>query len=185
VPRAETADLEDASRTIREWLVIAHTIDRIDAKLAGLMAAHQLTHAAFSSPRPWINEGLAHFAQALYLEHETGRQAALDYIGLHRSAFSVADSEKEKQATPPRSEDEVNRSLVNTADEQLYRSKAMCVWWMLRDMVGDAALKKALASVPTRAGQRTFLSAAIDSGPDAARSGVVLRRLGLSRPRTA
>ncbi len=37
-------------------------------------------------------------------------------------------------------------SLVNTTSEELYRSKAMCVWWMLRDMVGDAALKKALAA---------------------------------------
>ncbi len=25
-----------------------------------------------------------------------------------------------------------------------YRSKAMYVWWMLRDMVGETALKKAL-----------------------------------------
>ena len=40
----------------------------------------------------------------------------------------------------------LNQSLVNTYDEELYRSKAMCVWWMLRDMVGDPALKKALAS---------------------------------------
>jgi hypothetical protein len=54
-----------------------------------LVAAHQLTHAAFSSPRPWINEGLAHFAQALYLEQQKGRQAALDYMGLHRSALSA------------------------------------------------------------------------------------------------
>jgi aminopeptidase N len=67
-------------------------------------------------------------------------------MGLHRSAFSVAESDKGKQTTAPRSEDEVNRSLVNTADEELYRSKAMCVWWMLRDMVGEPALKKALAS---------------------------------------
>jgi hypothetical protein len=28
-----------------------------DSKVAGLIAAHQLTHAAISSPRPWINEG--------------------------------------------------------------------------------------------------------------------------------
>jgi aminopeptidase N len=35
---------------------------------------------------------------------------------------------------------------VNTTSEELYRSKAMCVWWMLRDMVGDATLKKALAA---------------------------------------
>ena len=35
---------------------------------------------------------------------------------------------------------------MNTTDEELYRSKAMCVWWMLRDMLGDQALKKAFAS---------------------------------------
>jgi hypothetical protein len=113
-----------------------------DSKVAGLAAAHQLTHAAFMSFRPWIEEGLAHFAQALYLEQQKGRQAALDYMGLHRSAFTEA----EKQSVLPRSEDEVNRALANTIDEGLYRSKAMYVWWMLRDMVGDAALKKALAS---------------------------------------
>ena len=45
----------------------------------------------------------------------------------------------------PRVEDEAVHSLVNTTSEELYRSKGMCVWWMLRDMVGDAALKKALA----------------------------------------
>jgi aminopeptidase N len=46
----------------------------------------------------------------------------------------------------PRSEDDANRSLVNTTSEELYRSKAMYVWWMLRDMVGEAALKKAIAA---------------------------------------
>jgi len=44
------------------------------------------THA-FLSSRPWIEEGLAHFAQAIYLEQQKGRKAALDYMGLHRSAY--------------------------------------------------------------------------------------------------
>jgi hypothetical protein len=141
--KAQTADLADPSAPpFESGSLLLTPMTNTDSKLAALAAAHQLTHAAFSSPRPWINEGLAHFAQALYLEHQSGRQAALDYMGLHRSAFS----EVEKPTTAPRSEDEVNRSLVNTADEELYRSKAMCVWWMLRDMVGDQALKKALAS---------------------------------------
>jgi hypothetical protein len=141
--KAETADLPDADAAPFETGGMLLTpLTSTDPKLAGMMAAHQLTHAAFSSPRPWIDEGLAHFAQALYLEQLKGRQAALDYMGLHRSAFSEA----EKQTTVPRSEDEVNRSLVNTTSEELYRSKAMCVWWMLRDMIGEAALKKALAA---------------------------------------
>jgi aminopeptidase N len=63
-------------------------------------------------------------------------------MGLHRLAFSEAET----TTAVPQSEDEANRSLVNAASEELYRSKAMCVWWMLRDMLGDAALKKALAA---------------------------------------
>jgi hypothetical protein len=113
-----------------------------DSKLYGLSAAHQLTHASFTSFRPWIEEGLAHFAQALYLEQQKGRQAAIDYMASHRSA--IGQSEQSTKAPTP--EDEVNRSLVHTTDEELYRSKAMCVWWMLRDMAGDEPLKKALAN---------------------------------------
>jgi hypothetical protein len=143
--KAETVDLADPNAApFESGPLLLTPLTGTDPKLAGLVAAHQLTHAAFCSQRPWINEGLAHFAQALYLEHQSGRQAALDYIGLHRSAFSTID--REKQTRAPRSEDEVTQSLVNTHDEELYRSKAMCVWWMLRDMVGDQALKKALAS---------------------------------------
>jgi hypothetical protein len=145
--RVKTVDLADPSASpFESGPLLLTPLASTDPKLAGLAAAHQLTHAAFSSPRPWINEGLAHFAQVLYLEHQNGRQAALDYMGSHRSALSAVESEKRKQTTAPRSEDEVNQSLVNTYDEELYRSKAMCVWWMLRDMVGDQALKNALAS---------------------------------------
>lgn len=141
--KAKTADLPDPDAApFESGALLLTPLANTDSKLAGLAAAHQLTHAAFLSSRPWINEGLAHFAQALYLEQQKNRQAALDYMGLHRSAFSEA----EQSTTAPRSEDEVNRSLINASSEELYRSKAMCVWWMLRDMVGDAALKKALAA---------------------------------------
>jgi hypothetical protein len=142
--KAETADLPDPNAApFESGSLLLTPLTGTDPKLAGLVATHQLTHAAFFSPRPWINEGLAHFAQALYLEHQSGRRAALDYIGQHRFGFSAAARDK---TTAPRSEDEVNQSLINTADEELYRSKAMCVWWMLRDMVGEPALKKALAA---------------------------------------
>jgi hypothetical protein len=142
--KAQTADLADSNAApFESGLFLLLPLAPTDPKLAGLAAAHQMTHAALTSPRPWINEGLAHFAQALYLEQQSGRHAALDYMGLHPSAFSAPENEK---TTVPRSEEEVSHSLVNTPVEELYRSKAMCVWWMLREMVGDAALKKALAS---------------------------------------
>src|SRR5579864_3334568 len=141
--KAVIADLADSNAApFESGSLLLVPLGNTDLKVMGLVAVHQFAHAAFSSPRPWINEGLAHFAQVLYLEQSKGRQAALDYMGLHRAAFSEA----EKPSTAPRSEDETNRSLVNTASEELYRSKAMCVWWMLREMIGDSALKKALAS---------------------------------------
>ncbi len=141
--KARTGDLPDPNAApFESGALLLTPLSNSDSNLAGLSAAHQLTHASFLSFRPWIEEGLAHFAQALYLEQQKGRHAALDYMGLHRTALNNV----EQPATIPRSEDEVSHSLVNTVNEELYRSKAMCVWWMLRDMVGDAALKKALAS---------------------------------------
>ncbi len=145
VPRekAKTADLPDANAApFESGALLLTPLPNSESKLPGLAAAHQLTHASFVSFRPWIEEGLAHFAQALYVEQEKGRAAALDYMGLHRAALGQI----EQSSSAPRSEDEVNRSLVNTTSEELYRSKAMYVWWMLRDMVGDAALKKALTA---------------------------------------
>jgi hypothetical protein len=141
--KAQTADLPDPNAaSFESGALLLTPLITDDPKLAGLATAHQLTHAAFQSSRPWIEEGLAHFAQALYVEHEKGRSAALDYMAQHKFALG----EIAPQTTVPRSEDEANRSLVNTTSEELYRSKAMYVWWMLRDMVGEPALRKALAA---------------------------------------
>jgi len=141
--KAKTADLPDPhAAPFESGALLLMPLSGSDSKQTGLAAAHQLTHAAFLSFRPWIEEGLAHFAQALYLEREKGRVTALDYMGQHRFAFSEVNA----QTTVPRSEDEVNRALVNTTSEELYRSKAMYVWWMLRDMIGEPALKKAIAA---------------------------------------
>ncbi len=110
-----------------------------DTKLAGINLVHELVHSAFTSPRPWVSEGLAHFAEAMYREQQGGRQAALDLLGLHRAAF--LDSEKEVAAAPQKNS---GQPLTSTFDETYYRSKAAYVWWMLRDMVGPAALKEAI-----------------------------------------
>jgi hypothetical protein len=141
--RAEVIELSDPEAAPYESGSMLLTPLNRDTRLGQLTAVHQLTHAAFFSPRPWIYEGLAHFAQALYCEQENGRQAALDFMGLH----GLAAAEAEKTLTEKRSQDGgASESLINTHVEEFYRSKAMYVWWMLRDMIGDVALKKALAA---------------------------------------
>jgi aminopeptidase N len=64
-------------------------------------------------------------------------------MGLHRTA--VSDAEK-AISDARRQNDSADDSLINTSVEEFYRSKAMYVWWMLRDMIGDAALKQGLSS---------------------------------------
>ena len=110
-----------------------------DSKLAGINLVHELVHSAVPSSRPWVYEGLAHFAEAMYRQEQGGRQAALDFLGLHRAAF--LDSEKEVAAATRKN---AGKPLAVTFDETYYRSKAAYVWWMLRDMAGDDALKEAI-----------------------------------------
>jgi hypothetical protein len=110
-----------------------------DSKLAGINLVHELVHAALPSSRPWVYEGLAHFAEAMYRQQQGGPKAALDFLGLHRAAF--LESEKEAAAAKKNTP---GQPLSSTFDETYYRSKAAYVWWMLRDMVGDDALKQAI-----------------------------------------
>jgi aminopeptidase N len=111
-----------------------------DAELVEINLVHELVHAAFTSPRPWIHEGLAHFAEAIYREQkQDGRAAALDFLNLHRTTFVEA----EKDIATSQQKDP-GQPLVTTFDESYYRSKAAYVWWMLRDTVGEDALKQAI-----------------------------------------
>jgi hypothetical protein len=110
-----------------------------DAELAAINLVHELVHSALASPRPWVHEGLAHFAEAVYREKQKGRQAALVLLGIHRAAF--LEPEKEVARSPQKNS---GQPLATTFDETYYRSKAAYVWWMLRDLVGEAALKQAI-----------------------------------------
>jgi hypothetical protein len=141
--KAETLDLADSEvAPFESGPMLLTPLSSTNSAVYELSAVHQLTHAAFFSPRPWIYEGLAHFAQALEREQQSGRPAALDFMSRHRT--SIVDAEKALAAAHTENET-ANQSLINTSIEEFYRSKAMYVWWMLRDMVGDAALKKALS----------------------------------------
>jgi aminopeptidase N len=142
--KEQLVDLADAEAAPFESGNILFTpLVHSDARLAQMTVVHQLTHAAFPSSRLWIYEGLAHFAQAAYRENESGRQSALDFLGLHRTALQ--DAEK-AVAAEKRTNSSADESLINTNTEEFYRSKAMFVWWMLRDMLGEAPLKKALTA---------------------------------------
>ena len=107
-----------------------------DTKLL-LSATQQLTHTYFPSPRPWIHDGLASYAQVRLFEEKEGRKAAIDYLQSHRMALV----ELEKFSSENKIKDD---SLISSLDDFRIQTKAMYVWWMLRDMVGENALDAAL-----------------------------------------
>jgi len=86
------------------------------------------------SSRAWIQEGLAHYAQAAFIEAQKGRPTALDYLSSHRAALVEAEKVK-----PPTGEAasrwETDHSLINAPDDLYLQTKATAVWWMLKDML--------------------------------------------------
>jgi len=101
---------------------------------AMLSLAYAKARSMVSSPRAWIQEGLAHYAQAAFIENEVGRQAALDYLSAHATA--LVEAEKAAAAKDLPTNWQAAHSLINASDGLYLETKAMFVWWMLREMLG-------------------------------------------------
>ena len=105
--------------------------------------------ARFSSPRPWIDSGLERFLQAVSVEHRSGRKQALQFLNEYLPPLIKAEEEAgtrssaDSKASGRQASD---NSLLNTSDEILLRGKGSFVFWMLRDMLGDTVLQKAIAA---------------------------------------
>jgi hypothetical protein len=131
-------DPEDAPFETGALLVTAiqqATPDELDG-----VFAHSLTHAflctSTSSPPAWLNEGVAHFMGTLWIEKQQGRQKALESLESGRTALALAEP-----ASPGESS---GQPLAQAISPVYYRTKAAYIFWMLRDLTGDAALSTAL-----------------------------------------
>lgn len=130
----ELPDPNDASFESGNMLLTS--LSGNDTKLL-LSATQQLTHAFFPSPRAWIHDGLASYAQVRLFEEKEGRKAAIDYLQGHRTA--LVELEKVSSENKPK-----DNSLITSLDDFRVQTKSMYVWWMLRDMVGENELYAAL-----------------------------------------
>lgn len=108
----------------------------IDRTSLEVTLAYQLAHQSLWSPRAWIYAGAAHFAQTLMRERQDGRAAAISYMQQRLAPLTLEDSGSADLMK--------SNSLVNTTSEVFYRTKAMYVWWMLREIVGQRAVLDAL-----------------------------------------
>ncbi len=109
-----------------------------DSKELETAMVHSLAHAYFRSPRVWLDEGVAQFLGSLWVEQVDGRHTALEALGASRGALALAEP-----GTPGEANGE---DLIHASDIVYYRTKATYVFWMLRDLVGDAQLAAALTA---------------------------------------
>jgi hypothetical protein len=118
-------------------------IRRTDPRILDISSAHQLAHTHFSSPRPWISEGLAHLMQIIVLERQAGRRAAISSLSRYYPQLSQAEAAASGAGAAGKAEAK-GEPLITTNDPFFFRSKALSVWFMLRDMLGDDVLRAAL-----------------------------------------
>jgi hypothetical protein len=137
--KAEVIDLRDPDAApFASGNLLLMPLNGKDSALL-LSSLEQLTHVNFPSPRSWIYDGLAHYAQLAFLQDRGGRPAVLKYLQSHRDALLASEKRSASGAVKP-----AEYSLIKSSDEFYVQTKAMTVWWMLRDMVGETVLHAAL-----------------------------------------
>jgi len=98
--------------------------------------AHALAHAEFRSPRAWLNEGVASFVGNLWIDSTSGHDAAMENLNAGRQALALAEPASPGQGG--------GQDLLHASNPVYYRTKAVYVLWMLRNLIGDKALASAL-----------------------------------------
>jgi hypothetical protein len=116
--------------------LLATGIRAATAEQLDTVMVHALARAWMQSPRAWLSEGVANFMNTVWLEKQGGRAKALETLEASRSALALAE--------PTSPGESAGQPLTQAISPIFYRIKATYVFWMLRDLVGDAALSAAL-----------------------------------------
>ncbi len=132
--------LDHVGQPFEDDALLVAPMKTVDAGELAPALSHSLTHAWFRSSLPWLNEGVAQFMTLLWIERDKGRDAALAQLHSQVNTLALA----EPQLTPASDPETTGQPLIRAHDEVYYGTKATAVLWMLRYLVGDAALKHTL-----------------------------------------
>jgi hypothetical protein len=149
--------LDHAGQPFEDDALLVRPMRAVDPDTLLPSLVHSLTHAWIDSNRAWIDEGLAEFTSLLWTERTSGRAAALAELQNAARTLALAEPEVPTSDSAPASNlpstdqppasattGPAGQSLTAATEDVFYRTKAAAVWWMLRTMVGDDALKQAL-----------------------------------------
>jgi hypothetical protein len=105
------------------------------SEIEGILV-HSLTHAFIESPRAWLNDGVAQFMSTLWIEQQQGRAKALESLEPGRQALALIEP-----SSPGMSP---GQPLLKAYSPAYYRTKAVYVLWMLRELTSDQVMANAL-----------------------------------------
>jgi hypothetical protein len=161
-PQTSLSILDHAGQPFEDDALLVLPLRASEPSALAPSLVHSLTHVWIHSNHAWIDEGLAQFAGLLWIERSQSRADAL--AELQDSARTLALAEPEVPAdspipmgasssqssssdssdAPTPSVSPAGQSLAAATGDVFFRTKAAAVWWMLRGIVGDAALQQAL-----------------------------------------
>jgi len=137
--KSQVIDLPDSNAPFQSGNTLLMPLAEDETTIL-LMAVQQVAQLDFPSSRAWINQGLARYMQLRYIEQEKERAGVLHYLNTHRDPLVEMERQSPEKGSPAAAA----RSLINSSDEFYLETKAMNVWWMLRELVGETALTAAL-----------------------------------------
>lgn len=136
--------IDHPGQPFQDGPLLVAPVETLASSSAGDAMTYSLTHAWLDTGQPWMDEGFAQFLALEHVDRTAGREAAvsamqnlLQPLALGEPGYSSA---ADVAAGGP------GQPLIAAYDEVFFRRKAAAVWWMLRDLVGEGALKQALSA---------------------------------------
>jgi len=160
-PLSALTVLDHIGQPFEDGPFLVAPISTLAASDASSALAHSMTHAWVETGQPWMDEGLAQFAALLWVEQAQGRDRAIAELNdllqpLILSEPIVPERTAQPATTPLPAP--TGQPLIAANDELYTRRKAVAVWFMLRGIVGEDALRETLAAwrmqPPSHAGAR-------------------------------
>jgi aminopeptidase N len=120
--------------------------------------SHAMTHAWMAPSPYWLNEGAANFMGTMWDDRQHRREHALAVLEDGRGALALAE--------PPSPGEAQGQPLAKATSPVYYRTKAAWVLWMVREMVGDDALRAALQASNAAGGSgKAFEDSVVAAAP--------------------
>jgi aminopeptidase N len=139
--------MENTSTTILTDRCLLDEKAAIDNLWTETLVAHELAHQWFGDlavikhwSHAWIKEGMASYAEVLWLEHEYGEDLGAYYLLGEARSYLSEDSDRYRRPLVTN----VYRDAIELYDSHIYE-KGACVYHMIRAQLGENLFQQAIA----------------------------------------